>query len=168
MSYLFTTNKLGFRLLQQEDIEACKLFWGNKEVMNSCGGSMSLELLPDVLSFYKQSQLEYGLSVYGVVLLETEEVIGAAGFNIEDSLKNAELICHLKKDIWNKGYGTEAAIACLNYAHSLNLVQTITASSAINNKQALRILGKVGFDYKGIQYVEDIKQEEAFFSLTFN
>lgn len=154
--------------MQKEDTSACGFFWGNEEVMSDCGGSMSLELLPDVLSFYQQSQLEYGLSVYGMVLLETEEVIGAAGFNIEESLKNVELIFHLRKDMWNKGYGTEAAIACLNYAHSLNLVQTITASSAINNKQALRILGQIGFDYKGIQYVEDIEQEEAFFSLNFN
>lgn len=162
------TEQLGFRLLQKEDIWACGFFWGNEEVMNDCGGSMSSELLPDVLSFYQLSQLEYGLSVYGVVLLETGELIGAAGFNIEESLNNVELIFHFRKDMWNKGYGTEAALACLHYAHSLHIVQTVNASSAISNTHALRILEKIGFQYKGIQYIEDIEQEEAFFTLTFH
>lgn len=153
--------------MQQEDSKACIYFWGNEEVMSECGGSMALELLPEVISFYEQAQLESGLSVYGVVLLETEEVIGAAGFSQEEGSDQVELIFHLQKDMWHKGYGTEAAIACLNYAHSLNKIKTVTASCAINNKQALHVLGKIGFDYKGMHYIEDIEQEEAFFSLTF-
>ncbi|WP_445506539.1 GNAT family N-acetyltransferase [Niallia sp. 03190] len=167
MEYLFTSERLGYRLLQIEDLAACRLFWGDEEVMAYCGGSTSEELLPHVIAFYDQSQKDNRLSVYAVVELETNNLIGAAGFNIEQSSENPELIFHLMKDAWNKGYATEASISCLNYAYGTNLVQKVTASSSIHNKEAIAVLGKIGFQYTGIKYFEDTEQEEAFFELVF-
>ncbi|MGP7817694.1 GNAT family N-acetyltransferase [Niallia sp. 01092] len=167
MEYLFTSDRLGYRLLQLDDINVCALFWGDEEVMAYCGGSTSDELLPHVIAFYEQSQKDNRLSVYAVVELATNKVIGAAGFNIEHDSDNPELIFHFIKDAWNKGYATEAAIACLNYAYRTNLVQKVTASSSILNKEAISVLGKIGFQYIGIKYFEDTEQEEAFFELVF-
>ncbi len=160
---LFTSKRLGFRLLTKEDIDACEQFWGNEEVMKYCGGSTSSALLPQVIDFYQQCQEDFGLSVYGVIDLATNQVIGAAGFNMEDSVDQAELIFHFSKPNWNKGYATEAGIACLTFAKEQGNIQKINASASIANKASLDVLGKIGFQYMGIKYFEDTEQEEAYF-----
>ncbi|WP_445487378.1 GNAT family N-acetyltransferase [Niallia sp. 03133] len=167
MNYLFTSDRLGFRLLQLDDMDACALFWGDEEVMLYSGGSTSEELLPHVIAFYEQSQTLHHLSVYAVVDLATNKVIGAAGFNFEQESDNPELIFHFMKAAWEKGYASEASIACLNYAYASKIIDKVTASTSIKNTTAINILGKIGFDYLGIKYLEDTQQEEAFFELVF-
>ncbi|KAB7671997.1 GNAT family N-acetyltransferase [Bacillus sp. B1-b2] len=165
MDYLFTSERLGFRLLSLTDIDACETFWGNEDVMKYCGGATASELLPQVLDFYQQCQVEHGLSVYAVVHLETQEVIGAAGFNIEDSIDEVELIFHFKENHWGQGFATEAAIACLIHARDSGKVKKVVASSSIANQPSLQVLGKIGFQYVGIKYFDDTEQEEAYFEL---
>lgn len=167
LEFLFTSERLGYRLLTLEDVEACEQFWGREEVMTYCGGSTDSALLPQVIDFYQQCQADFALSVYGVVDLATNQVIGAAGFNIEDSLDEVELIFHFTKDNWNKGYATEAAIACMKFAEEQGSVQKVIASASIENKASLNILGKIGFQYMGIKYFEDLEQEEAYFGFVF-
>jgi len=167
LEFLFTSERLGFRLLTIEDVEACEQFWGNEEVMKYCGGSTDSSLLPQVIDFYEQSQADFGLSVYGVVDLASNQVIGAAGFNIEDSMDKVELIFHFTNENWNKGYATEAAIACMKFAEKQGSVQKVIASASIENKDSLEVLGKIGFQYMGIKYFEDTEQEEAYFGFVF-
>lgn len=167
MEFLFRSERLGFRLLTIEDVEACEQFWGNEEVMKYCGGTTDSALLPQVIDFYQQCQADFGLSVYGVVDLATNQVIGAAGFNIEDSVDEVELIFHLTQDNWNKGFATEAAISCMKFAKEQGSVQKVIASASIENKASLDVLGKIGFQYMGIKYFEDTDQEEAFFGIVF-
>jgi len=167
LSYLFTSDRLGFRSLTKEDLIACEQFWGNDQVMKYCGGSTSSELLPQVIDFYQQCQEDFGLSVYAVVELATDNVIGAAGFNIETSLDEVELIVHLIEEKWGNGFGTEAAISTLIYARNKNILHKVVASASIANQASLQLLGKIGFEYKGIHYFEDTDQEEALFELTF-
>jgi len=167
LDFLFTSERLGFRLLTIEDIEACEQFWGNEEVMKYCGGSTSSALLPQVVDFYQQCQDDFGLSVYGVIDLANNTVIGAAGFNIEDSIEEVELIFHFTKNNWNKGYATEATSACMMFAKEQGSVQKVIASASIENKASLDVLGKIGFQYMGIKYFEDTDQEEAYFGFVF-
>lgn len=167
LNYLFTSERLGFRLLSLDDLGACEAFWGNDHVMKYCGGSTASELLPQVIDFYQQCQDDFGLSVYAVVDIETQEVIGAAGFNIENSIDEVELIFHLMDTKWGQGFATEAAISCLMYARDKGMVKKVVASSSIANQPSLQVLGKIGFQYVGIKYFEDTEQEEAYFELSF-
>lgn len=165
MTYIFTCERLGFRSFTIHDLKACSTIWGDEEVMVHCGGSTEPELLPNVIDFYQHCQEEMGLSVYAVVLLETNNVIGAVGFNIEKIGEEAELIFHFAKDAWGKGFATEAVNACITYAKGKNSIKKITASASLENLQSFRVLEKAGFDYVGIKYFEDTDQDEAFFEL---
>ncbi len=165
MSYIFTSERLGFRLLTEEDLQACESFWGSEEVMSYTGGSVSAELMPQVINFYDQSQQEFGVSVYGVEELSTGRIIGAAGFDLESKSEDIELVLHFIKDVWGKGFGAEAAVACIQFAAEVYEPKSIIASASVANKHALNVLGRLGFSYLGINYSEDTEQDEAFFQL---
>jgi len=165
VSYIFKSERLGFRLLTAQDAPNCDLFWGNDEVMAYTGGSISAELLPQVIDFYAQSQQDYGITVYGVEDISSGQLIGAAGFDIESAVEDIELVFHFMKDAWGKGLASEAAVACIRYAAEVYQPKSIIASSSVENKKALNILGKIGFAYLGIHYLEDTAQDEALFQL---
>ncbi|MCE4048080.1 MULTISPECIES: GNAT family N-acetyltransferase [Bacillaceae] len=165
MSYLFTSERLGFRFLTDEDLKACESFWGSEEVMAYTGGSIEAALLPQVIHFYEQTHQDFGVSVYAVEELATGRIIGAAGFDLEAKSEDIELIFHFIKDVWGQGYGAEAAVACIQYAAEVYEPKSIIAKASVENRHALNVLGRIGFSYLGINYSEDIEQDEALFQL---
>ncbi|MBS4194992.1 GNAT family N-acetyltransferase [Lederbergia citri] len=165
MEVLYKTNRLIVKVFEADDLNAAKDFWGNAEVMAYCGGSIPYEKLGKVIDAYIRCHKEKGLSVYAVVEKETEKVIGAAGFNIRGSLENIELLYHFSKDSWGKGYATEAADACVKIAKKNAKVRSIYASADQGNAKSLKILEKIGFEYKGMKWFEDTQQEEPYYEM---
>lgn len=155
--------RLALKVFSVEDEEAAKNFWGNAEVMVYCGGPTPHEMLGKVLMSYQACHEKKGLSVYAVVEKETGEVIGAAGFNIASGLEKVELIYHLSKDSWGKGYATEAAVACIEIAKQTDGVETIFASADPHNVSSTKILEKAGFQFIEMKWFDDTNQEEPYF-----
>lgn len=144
-------------------VEAAKQFWGNQEVMSLCDGASAHELLPQVIEGYRKLHEDRGLSVYAVTEKESDEVIGAIGFNPTDSMDVIELIYHFSKKSWGKGFATEAAAACLKLAKNKGNIKIITASADPLNLGSLKILEKMGFTYMGMKWFEDTEQEEPYY-----
>ncbi|MFT4412478.1 GNAT family N-acetyltransferase [Fredinandcohnia humi] len=113
MKRIAETERLLLRVFEVEDVDDVKRFWGDDEVMEHCLGAIPHEAIPRVLEAYANCHFEKALSVYAVVEKESGKVIGAAGFNVTDKV---ELIYHYAKEVWGKGYATEAANACVNVA----------------------------------------------------
>lgn len=97
MEIIYETARLILKVFEALDLEDTKNFWGNDEVMVHCLGPTAHEMLPKVIDSYRKCHMEKGISVYAVVEKESGKVIGAAGFNVIDSIKTAELIYHLLK-----------------------------------------------------------------------
>lgn len=163
MEKLIETERLLLRVFTSDDLEAAKTFWGDAEVMRESGGAASLDTLPQILNVYRDCHVEKGLSVYAVVEKSTGSVIGAAGFNIVDSVKEIELIYHFSKASWSKGYATEAARACMELAKRHGKVKKVHASAAPENRNSARILEKIGFKYQGMKWFDDTNQEEPYY-----
>ncbi|WKA56852.1 GNAT family N-acetyltransferase [Planococcus shenhongbingii] len=166
MEKVYETPRMHLRTLSQDDLSAAMRFWGNSEVMEESGGATALEALPRVLEGYKRCHLERRLSVYGIIEKASGNMIGAAGFNINDAQNTAELLCHLEKDSWGKGYATEAVQACIELAKRHSEVETIYASAAPGNERSLKLLQKVGFQFIDKRWFDDTQQEEPYFELT--
>jgi len=165
MKIIYETERIILRVFKQEDLNQTKEFWGNQEVMEQCLGAIPHDKLPKVIEAYINCYREKGLSVYAVVEKDSGKVIGAAGFNVTDTLEKVELLYHFSKSAWGKGYATEAALACLNVAKGNNKVNIIYASADPNNANSIKILEKIGFVYQGMKWFEDTKQEEPYFEL---
>lgn len=162
---ILETERLLLKVFEAGDLEDTKGFWGNEEVMQHCSGSIPHDFLPKVIESYARCHEDKGLTVYAVVEKESGKVIGAAGFNVRDSIETIELIYHFAKTSWGKGYATEAAAACLNLAKANEHVKTIYASADTVNADSLKILEKIGFAYKGMKWFDDTEQEEPYYEI---
>ena len=155
MEAVFETERLIGVVLEDRFLSDMMTFWGDEEVMEHCNGATSVDVLPQVIEAYQACHKKYGLSVYGLCEKNSGEVIGAAGFNITADLQEIELIYHFNKQSWGKGYATEAAAASVELAKKHGQVERIVASASPANAQSLKILEKIGFDYKGLKWFED-------------
>lgn len=84
---------------------------------------------------------------FAVVLKETNELIGVVGLSNLD--KVGELGYWFGKDYWNKGYGTEAAEAMLDYAFNDLDYHRIYARFMVTNPGSGRIMEKIGMTKEG-------------------
>lgn len=158
--FLFETERLGLRLLEPSDLEDIMTFWGDEEVMGFCGGPGTRERELRAVGYYVELQQRRGLSVYGVFEKEYKHMIGACGFNPGETEEEAELIYHFAKAYWGKGYATEAAKACISYARGVQSIERIAASTDPRNVVSGKVLEKLGFQYEGMKWHEDLQQEE--------
>lgn len=160
MNIIGETERLCLVVFEASHVEQAKLFWGDNEVMKLCGGTSSDEALPKTIEYYRKCHEENNLSVYAVMEKSTEEIIGAAGFNVENTIEEVELIYHFNKKSWGKGYATEAVGACMHFVKLHPNVKLVSASASIENVGSLKILERVGFTYIGLKWFEDTQQEE--------
>jgi [ribosomal protein S5]-alanine N-acetyltransferase len=165
MELVYETDRLQLRLFEEVDMADAMSFWGNEEVMEHCAGAIPQDFLPKVFESYNRCHQEKGLSVYAVVEKATGKVIGSAGFNVRESVEKIELLYHFAKESWGKGYATEAAAACVNLAKNNDAVRMIYASADPVNAGSLKILERIGFDYKGLKWFDDTQQEEPYYEM---
>ncbi|WP_342504979.1 GNAT family N-acetyltransferase [Sporosarcina sp. FSL K6-2383] len=167
MEIIYETSRLILYTLDDSHQDAAKEFWGEEEVMVFCDGASSHDVLPRIIDAYRKCQETHGLSVYAVKDKASNEIIGAAGFNIIDSVNKVELIYHYSKKSWGKGFATEAASACIEIARNHGGVQVITASASLENKGSLKVLEKIGFTFIGVKWFDDTQQEEPCYKYHF-
>lgn len=159
------TNRLLLRPLKIEDIDSVMNFWGNEEVMKYCGGPGTKERELKALKYYINLQNKKGYSPFVLELKENKNIIGVCGFNPTNKEDEIELIYHLNKNYWKKGYAFEAASACINYARKNLNIKRILASVDPRNIASRKILEKLGFKFKESKFKEVTKQEEYHFEL---
>jgi len=110
---VYETKRLLLYVFNDSHLESVKKFWGDEEIMALCDDASTDDVLPRIINGYRKCHETNRLSVYAVKDKQSNEIIGAAGFNCVNSLNNVELIYHYSKKSWGKGFATEAAFACL-------------------------------------------------------
>lgn len=133
--------------------------------MAKSGGTTPLEMLPRVLESYRRCHIDKGISVYGVIEKASGNLIGAAGFNVHETLEKVELLYHFARDCWGKGYATEAAQACIVLARQHPEVKTVYASTAPDNLSSIKVLEKAGLRFVDTRWLDDTQQEEPYYEL---
>ncbi|UII32097.1 GNAT family N-acetyltransferase [Fulvivirga ulvae] len=153
MQYLFQSQRLGFRNWKAEDL---------KELFSLCSDSEVMEFFPKTLTEYEtksfiiRMQREYeafGFCYFAVDKLENQELIGFIGISNKDFKADftpcIDIGWRLKKSMWNHGYATEGAKACLDYAFDkLNLTHIYAIAPAINAKSE-GVMKKIGMSKVG-------------------
>jgi len=162
---MFETNRLLLRTLKREDLDSVMDFWGNEEVMKYCCGAGNRQRELKAIEFYINLQKEKGFSPYLVILKENSEVIGACGFNPTKNDCEIELIYHFAQKYWGRGYATEAANECINNTRDNLKINKVIASIDPRNIASKKVLEKLGFEFRGMKWFEETKQEEPYFEL---
>jgi [ribosomal protein S5]-alanine N-acetyltransferase len=126
----------------------------------------TMETFQESLERRQAMERKIGYAMWAVDDKATGTFIGQCGIRLieEDGGPETELAYHYTRSSWNRGYGTEAAIAVL--AHGLGPlgVDRIMAVVVPENTGSVRILEKAGMRYEGQgNYfgLEDLKKYAA-------
>lgn len=168
---ILETERLYLREMNQSDYDAlCKILQ-DEETMYAYEGAFSDEETQEWLDRQIGRYNEYGFGLWAVVLKETGEMIGQCGLTIQPW--NDRLVLEigylLQKAYWHKGYATEAAKACREYAFTnLNadevcsiIRDTNTASQNVALRNGMTVVDKWVKHYRGADmphYLYSIKR----------
>jgi RimJ/RimL family protein N-acetyltransferase len=118
MTTVLETPRLILRHLRRDDVDAIFDVIGDAETMQYYPRSFVRKDAEEWVERNLQRYAKQGNGLYAVVLKSTCEVIGDCGLvqqNVE-GIALPEVGYHLRRDQWGRGYATEAARACLDYA----------------------------------------------------
>ena len=151
MVYIETPHLL-LRDWEEEDILPFVRMNSDKEVMEFFITTLTEE---ETMAFYcriRKEFEEYGYGLYAVECKETQNFLGYVGFhNIafeSDFTPGVEIGWRLCRDAWGKGYATEAASACPDYASDNLPFKTVYSFTAIPNKRSERVMQKIGMHFE--------------------
>lgn len=116
------TERLIIREMVQSDFDAlCKILCDEEVMRAAYESAFSVEEAQNWMNRHFKRYAEYGFGLWAVVLKETNEMIGQCGLTIQ-SWREKEILeigYLFQKAYWHKGYATEAASACKEYAFSV-------------------------------------------------
>ncbi|MCL2163602.1 MAG: GNAT family N-acetyltransferase [Oscillospiraceae bacterium] len=166
------TNRLALREMRRTDFPALCRILQDEEVMYAYEGAFSdsetQEWLDKQISNYK----EYGFGLWAVLLKVTGEMIGQCGLTMQNyrETKVLEVGYLFQKAFWHKGYATEGAIACRDYAfEKLNAEEVFSiirdtniASQNVAARNGMTKVDTITKHYRGIDmphYLFSVKRK---------
>lgn len=115
---ILETERLILRELAQEDFgDACKLLQ-DPVVMYAYEGAFDEREVQEWLDKQFRRYINDGFGLWGVEEKSSGELIGQCGVTLQefDGKQVPEVGYLFRKEFWHKGYATEAAVACKEYA----------------------------------------------------
>lgn len=142
------TSRLLLRDWKEEDIPAFVRLNSDEKAMEYFLDTLSYE---ETVGFYHRIQEEFETCGYGLYAVERKEdgtFMGYVGlhritFDIE-IVPAVEIGWRLLPEYWNRGYATEAALACLDYARDRLKMKELYSFTSLLNKRSERVMQKIG------------------------
>ena len=147
-SYVFTSERLGFRNWSIDDLEQMAAINADPEVMEFFP---SIPTQEDTKNFILRMQKQYEQRYhcyFAVEVLETKEFIGFIGLSYQDYDTDftpcVDIGWRLKKSSWFNGYATEGAKRCLVYAFDVLQLNEVLSSAPTINEKSIAVMQKIG------------------------
>lgn len=148
MWHYIESDRLILRDWKDEDLPDFARLNSDSRVMEYFLKTLSYE---ETIGFYNRIQTEfktYGFGLYAVERKEDHAFIGFVGlhnvtFDV-DFAPSVEIGWRLLPEFWGKGYATEAASVCLEYAKNELKLQEVCSFTSIPNKRSERVMQKIG------------------------
>ena len=157
---ILETERLLLREITQEDFPALCKIMQDEDVMYAYEGAYSDEEAQEWLDKQLLRYKNDGFGLWAVVLKETGEMIGQCGLTMQDfdGKQVTEVGYLFQKAFWHKGYATEAAIACRDYAFEKHGVaevfsiirDTNLASQKVAIRNGMAVCGEFVKHFRGV------------------
>lgn len=118
MKCIIETNRLILRELSLDDTEKLSLVLSDPTSMKYYPKAFTKEKVEQWINWNINSYLLNGFGLWAVILKESNELIGDCGITMQEveGKSYPEIGYHIRKDYCGKGYATEAAKACIDFA----------------------------------------------------
>lgn len=117
-------------------------------------GDHGVKTRQDALVYMQNGpQAMYRQHALGLLLVETLEEktpLGLCGLLQRPHLPHPDLGFAFLPQYRRQGYAIEAAKAVLANAQHRNLTQTVLATTSVNNEKSIKLLTKLGFEFKEV------------------
>lgn len=154
------TKRLLLRQMIQDDLPALCRILQDEEVMYAYEHAFSDAEAADWLNRQLQRYKDDGFGLWAVILKESGELIGQCGLTMQEMPEGrvVEIGYLFRKDCWHKGYATEAAIGCKEYAFDTLGVSEVysiirdnnIASQNVARRNGMEVCGQFTKHYYGI------------------
>jgi RimJ/RimL family protein N-acetyltransferase len=164
MGKILETERLLLRTWTYADAERLFEICSDAETMFHIGDRKPYETIEKAREFLNWAvpyQLKTGFCRWAVVEKETGEIIGSCGFAFRD-LEEVELGYLFDREVWGKGFATEAARACLQYGFEEIGFEKVVALTDLDHEKSQNVLRKIGFRIRGIEKNEDGEDDLVF------
>jgi RimJ/RimL family protein N-acetyltransferase len=156
LGWKLETARLRLRELTLNDVDALEAVLGDPVTMQYYPAPFPRA---EVESFIRRNLARFtdaGFGLWAMSLKNSGELIGDCGCYVRDVEGNFEfeMAWHVRRDLWGRGYATEAAQTCLEYAFSglgtervIALVRPENVSSCRVGMKCERVIFWRGYDH---------------------
>lgn len=149
--YIICTDRLVLKEFTQADINKLALLLSDPIIMKYCSGPVNIVDAQKWLDICIESYKKYGYDYWAVYERNTDAFIGQIGILSQEISGKQEncLAFMIGQEYWNKGYATEGANACIDYAFKFLKLEKLIATVEPENLQSICVLRKIGMKYAG-------------------
>ncbi len=146
--YIFKSERLGFRNWRKDDLPEFSEINADSEVMEHFPNPLTQQETKDFIDRLQSHYDRNGYNYFATELLDTGELIGFIGLafqNYEAEFTPAtDIGWRLKRSAWGKGYATEGAVRCLEFAFRDLKLNRVISTCTLNNKKSENVMKKIG------------------------
>jgi len=146
--YIFTSERLGFRQWRTDDLEEFAKLNADEAVMEHFPSTLSESEVVEFIVKLKEHYETNGFTYYATEILETNEFIGMIGLAsqkyVTDYTPAIDIGWRLKQSAWGKGYATEGAKRCLEYAFNDLGIEKVISVCVTQNFKSEKVMKKIG------------------------
>jgi RimJ/RimL family protein N-acetyltransferase len=146
--YIFTSLRLGFREWRSTDLTQMAAINANPSVMEFFPSTQSIDQTADFINRNQQLFSEQRFCYFAVELLSSREFIGFIGLS-QVKFEAPFTPCvdigwRLGSSHWGKGYATEGALRCLEYAQTVLKLKEVFSMAPVTNIRSIEVMIKIG------------------------
>ena len=146
--YIFTSERLGFRNWNHIDLEELVELNSDEMVMEHFPKTLTENEVGELIKSLKKHFALNGFTYYATEIKETGTFVGMIGLALQE-YKTAytpaiDIGWRLKRSTWGRGYATEGAKRCLEFAFNELALNTIISVCTIQNRKSENVMRKIG------------------------
>jgi len=149
--YLFTSQRLGFRTWDENDIDAMAAINADPEVMRFFPATQDWQQTASFIARMQAMYEDRGYCYFALEKLDDGKFIGFTGLMWQDYGTTftpcTDIGWRLAANAWGRGYATEAARRCLQYAFDELKLEEVVATAPRINLPSIHVMQKAGMSY---------------------
>lgn len=143
------TERLLLREVTMDDLNDWYEILSDKETMRYYPAPFSREKVEQWIKWNSDNYQRCGFGLCAVILKENGKFIGDCGITMQmiDGKQQPEIGFHISKAYWRKGYASEAARACRDYAFDTLRLPAVYCYQKYTNEPSQKTALKIGLTF---------------------